>query len=850
MRLSVQWQGSPDEIGYLLHKNPHKNEHVFDVPYGSMYLEFCGSSTETRMDVYLKVQPELSVIPQAQHPLAAYVSTLPYESGVLMASGLSKVFQTLLKGECKAKPELVETSYSCSIILSGMRCNRQNHAKLFTTTKELGWNADSIGHTEHHMELQVEANEPIYQLFRKLIVLLQAFDGSQHYKKQPQDMEKLVKWCEGWLGQLTYASWIRGRILRDQKLVEAFDEQIGGKEEKSISTVASPEVLVEEADDKPTAYEQRVQVIFDHLKLLQTEHQKTSTDPLKVVDIGGGGGKFIARLMEKFEAENLPVPFFVLVEPDSTERGYARRRLGSALRKKQVEIAYGALGWQLPIPAQKADVYLLIEMIEHLPVDRAYSALQSLLHVQPARIWLTTPNHAYNQVWGWEPGRKRHWDHKQEWNQAGFVSFLNRAIGITTYQNVQMSWIGEVHPDYGGMTLFAKLEGYRTPLFPLAAIPALPSKGGMEALLRTGKSARALPWLPSTIAPVSGSIMETLRHQNPATEWSMLDGVWHPDRCNVHHLLEHPEAAFLYYRSRGVEKVLVETKHMGSRMIAAWNENSLYSRNGRDMLYKPEEKPIKEGILYLVKELSMFLLKKGYTHSPHVVLDGELLPWSVKAGNLLTEVYGPLAEILRTHGYTSSMQDTRQRLAQVQAYDKQLELYGTSGEIEYAVWSAFPNKPDQLGDPTFHDLVQEFIQTKEAELKGFLIGAKLRLIGTPYLVVHLNDPRECQHAIDQWWYSPKVEGIVVKPIIPYTDSMAPMLKVRNPEYLRLIYGPEYPSYLDKLKGRSTGRKMKRSIEQTKWGRKAIQAYLSADRQAQEEAILAILGEEDSDDPRL
>ena len=66
-----------------------------------------------------------------------------------------------------------------------------------------------------------------------------------------------------------------------------------------------------------------------------------------------------------------------------------------------------------------------------------------------------------------------------------------------------------------------------------------------------------------------------------------------------------------------------------------------------------------------------------------------------------------------------------------------------------------------------------------------------------------------------WWHALTDrggEGMVVKPVEPIVQAdkglVLPGVKCRGPEYLRIIYGPEYlePANLERLRQRSLGRK--------------------------------------------
>jgi protein phosphatase len=84
------------------------------------------------------------------------------------------------------------------------------------------------------------------------------------------------------------------------------------------------------------------------------------------------------------------------------------------------------------------------------------------------------------------------------------------------------------------------------------------------------------------------------------------------------------------------------------------------------------------------------------------------------------------------------------------------------------------------------------------------------IAATPFKIVDLGDDASQRDAID-WWTELTTaggEGMVVKPLEFIAKSgrgIQPGIKCRGPEYLRIIYGPEYdlPGNLERLRDRGT-----------------------------------------------
>ena len=160
----------------------------------------------------------------------------------------------------------------------------------------------------------------------------------------------------------------------------------------------------------------------------------------------------------------------------------------------------------------------------------------------------------------------------------------------------------------------------------------------LEVMSRFAINPKWLIYLPPTMSPCGTSALEGL--------------------------LEHPEEAFGYFRDNGVQKVICEEKHMGSRAIVVVcrdedaarnrfgvnNESAgvIYTRTGRgffndDSFHGGFEKQILDRIRSAADQRGFW--KKFDTD--WFCLDCEIMPWSAKAGELLQTHYQPVADAAR-----------------------------------------------------------------------------------------------------------------------------------------------------------------------------------------------------------
>lgn len=148
----------------------------------------------------------------------------------------------------------------------------------------------------------------------------------------------------------------------------------------------------------------------------------------------------------------------------------------------------------------------------------------------------------------------------------------------------------------------------------------------LEVMSRFAIDPRLLPYLPPTMAPCATS-----------TE----DGY-----------LEHPAEAFAGYRADGVRDVVCEEKHMGSRAVVLvcrdetvaeerfgvpkGASGALYTRTGRPFFHDPE---MTERILRRVRDCAEEAGLWAELETDWLLLDAELMPWSLKATGLLRNQY-------------------------------------------------------------------------------------------------------------------------------------------------------------------------------------------------------------------
>ena len=366
-----------------------------------------------------------------------------------------------------------------------------------------------------------------------------------------------------------------------------------------------------------------------------------------------------------------------------------------------------------------------------------------------------------------------------------------------------------------------------TRLMPGITIPEENTASALEVMSRFAADPHWLIYLPPTMSPCRASSMEDY--------------------------MEYPWEAFQYYQKNGVERVICERKHMGSRAVIVLCRTAgtakrrfgvgdggrgiIYTRTGRRFF---EETGMEAEIL---ERLDQMLTENGFWEdfqTEWACLDTEIMPWSGKAKALLKSQYGPVGragreslsaavEVLELAG---GSQDIRQHFAEKltasEAYVKAYRRY---------CWNV--DSTEDLRIAPFHLLACEgrvFSREKHIwhmeTLKRYCTGRDPIFIETEYLEVDLSRREEMEKAA-RWWESLTEnggEGMVVKPetftACKGDRLIQPAVKCRGRDYLRIIYGPEYlmPKHLIRLKQRSLSRKRSLALKEFSLGLEALERF--------------------------
>lgn len=350
-------------------------------------------------------------------------------------------------------------------------------------------------------------------------------------------------------------------------------------------------------------------------------------------------------------------------------------------------------------------------------------------------------------------------------------------------------------------------------------------------------------------------------------------------------LLEHPAEAFAYFRHEGVSQVICEEKHMGSRavVIVCRDEEAArkrfgvtgegcgicYTRTGRRFF---EDTVLQTEMLSRVQSALNTLNFWERFHTDWVCLDCELMPWSVKAQGLLQQQYAAVGAASRAalaeavallEKTTERGLDTGSLLEDYHSRKKLASHYVAA--YRHYCWPVHSVADLKLAP--FHILATEGeVHVNKNHLWHMDTLAELckadaqLLLATSYKIVDGTDAASVEQGI-QWWEELTArggEGMVIKPFDFISRGrrgiVQPALKCRGPEYLRIIYGPEYslPKNLERLRVRGLGTKRSLALREFALGVEALERFVRNEPlRRTHECVFAVLAlESEPVDPRL
>ncbi|WP_058302933.1 metallophosphoesterase [Gorillibacterium timonense] len=343
---------------------------------------------------------------------------------------------------------------------------------------------------------------------------------------------------------------------------------------------------------------------------------------------------------------------------------------------------------------------------------------------------------------------------------------------------------------------------------------------------------------------------------------NFISGTMSPaDKNDATNELESLQRGLDYFKERGIEHVALQPKYMGSRCNVYLHKELEHcfavSRNG----YKINNVDLSEIYSKLLNKFG------GYMDEHRIamlILDGELLPWMALGEGLIERQFKPIEKalgmelaFLQQNGFDGAyskliadydasgferdqhhtqksalsdkygpsvyqtykfVYDIRETYAPIsdhleayQTYKRQLELYAEIAEMEY--------KPFAVLKMVGEDGKEQLPDWKTSEMYKFLSEDES-------ITLDLTEP-DCLDKAERYFSKltlvNHMEGIVIKPE-RWNGKTVPYMKVRNPDYLSIIYGYDYKfphKYRKLLKQKNVGQKLRTSLNEYQWGMRML-----------------------------
>ncbi|SDG26176.1 ATP dependent DNA ligase domain-containing protein [Fontibacillus panacisegetis] len=360
--------------------------------------------------------------------------------------------------------------------------------------------------------------------------------------------------------------------------------------------------------------------------------------------------------------------------------------------------------------------------------------------------------------------------------------------------------------------------------------------------------------------------------------------------------LESLKRGLDYFKEHGIHQIVLQPKYMGSRC-------NIYLHKELDQCFAVSRNGYKVNQVDLTEVYDKLLVKfGGYMDQHHIrmlILDGELMPWNALGEGLIKRQFKPIEKALETeleflqqNGFESALQSLTQEyevsgyaqdqsriskgalsekygssvyqnykyLHEIQEtyvpladhvrayemYKRQLDLYAEEGIMEY--------KPFAILKMVFDSGEEQIPQWNTSEMYAFLSEDEA-------VTLDLSDSESYELAeqfFSKLTMENHMEGVVIKPEV-WDGRTVPYMKVRNPDYLSIIYGYDYQfphKYRKLMKQKNIARKLRTSLNEYKLGVDMLgirQADIAPGDEAYREIAANLLFEvaqEQEIDPRL
>ena len=468
MLLTIRTTHQPaTDLGYLLGKNPARAQ-SFELPFGHAHVFYPEADEHAcTAALLLDVDPVGLVRGRGggEGTLDQYVNDRPYVASSFLSVAIARVLRSGLAGASRERQELADTPVPLEARLAVLPA-RGGEASLRRLFEPLGYAVAVEPHPldpahpewgdSRYFTVALAGIKRVADLLAHLYVLVPVLDGAKHYWVGDEEVEKLLRFGEGWLAAHPERDWITARYLKHRRSLVR----------DAIARLEPQEEAEEEADEAPgageAALEERISLNQQRLATVLAALRASAVK--RVLDLGCGEGRLLRMLLDEpgfEEIVGMDVSHRMLeIVADRLKLDRLPPR-----RRERIRLIHGSLMYR-DRRLEGFDAAAVVEVIEHMDPPRL-AAFERVLweHARPGTIVLTTPNAEYNVRWESLPaGRFRHADHRFEWTRAEFQAWAGGVAERFGY-TVRHSPVGPEDAEVGAptqMAVFTRLDGGKT----------------------------------------------------------------------------------------------------------------------------------------------------------------------------------------------------------------------------------------------------------------------------------------------------------------------------------------------------------------------------------------------------
>ncbi|MCI2974486.1 MAG: 3' terminal RNA ribose 2'-O-methyltransferase Hen1 [Ferrimicrobium sp.] len=474
MLLTISTTSRPaTDLGYLLHKNPSSNV-VVELSWGTAHIVY-PEARDDRCTVALIVDVDPISLVRSHRGLGGddsllsqYVNDRPYTTSSLMSVALVKAFSTAMAGRSKERPDLVDVPLNLDVHLPTTSCRRggQFIQRLF---EPLGYEVEIApiplgelvlepGDSDLY-DLTLRGEVTVKSLLSHLYVLLPVLDDGKHYWVGSDEVDKLLRQGDAWLGdhaerELIVRSYLRyDRDLTDQALTRLIGDELTDAQTTDAQTTDAQTTDAQTTEPLTSpASGPKVDSMQLSARRLQAVREVLHTrGARRIVDLGCGEGRLVGELLGE---RGVDYVVGLDVSNQALKRASAHLHLDTMTprQRSRVELLHGSITYR-DRRLLGFDAAVALEVVEHLEPSRLGAFERNIFGFAcPGTVVVTTPNAEYNVLYPHLGANEfRHRDHRFEWTRDEFSRWCQRLAQEYGY-GLAISGIGGEDRELGAPT--------------------------------------------------------------------------------------------------------------------------------------------------------------------------------------------------------------------------------------------------------------------------------------------------------------------------------------------------------------------------------------------------------------